>query len=189
MQDNFARRGIGKRLKAIFEEIDGKKDGKIDVLELSSFLSFREYPHKPEEAETMIWEADEDHDGKLSWEEFEKSYHRCVNDGLTMREPRQLHNIVLFALHAGLKAKAMRIEDLSNYVYLEYGSVSPVFVCTRVCNCELSPLFPGNPFVNSLQEAMAKKLETIFGIKTNTTNDTITLHKFIKCLKIYQSTN
>jgi hypothetical protein len=126
-QDNYARRGVGKKLKAIFDEMDSKKDGKIDVNELSSFLTIRQYPHKRHEAEAMIWEVDEDDDGKVSWEEFERSYHRCVNDRLAMREPRQLHNIVLFALNAGPQANSMSIEDLSSYVYFEHGSVSPRF--------------------------------------------------------------
>ena len=133
-QDNYARRGVGKKLKAIFDEMDSKKDGKIDVHELSSFLTLRQYPHTRHEAETMIWEVDEDDDGKVSWEEFERSYHRCVNDRLAMREPRQLHNIVLFALHAGPQANSMSIQGLSSYVYFEHGSVSARFLFCKQKN-------------------------------------------------------
>ena len=48
----------------------------------------------------MIWEVDEDHDGKVGWTDFEHAYERCSND-MNGTEPRQLYNVVLFALHAG----------------------------------------------------------------------------------------
>ena len=46
----------------------------------------------------MIWEVDEDHDGKVGWEEFQRAYERCSND-IHGTEPRQLYNVVLFLLH------------------------------------------------------------------------------------------
>lgn len=71
----------------------------------------------------MIWEVDEDADGKASWEEFERAYHRCAED-IAGNEPQQLHNVVLFALHAGPGAQTLTAEDLTRLTYLQHGRVS-----------------------------------------------------------------
>jgi hypothetical protein len=84
----------------------------------------------------MIWEVDEDHDGQVGWEEFQRAYERCSND-IYGTEPRQLYNVVLFLLHttssvASVKAEGkkgtqivkMSGEDAERLMYLQYGRVS-----------------------------------------------------------------
>jgi len=90
----------------------------------------------------MIWEVDEDHDGKVGWEEFQRAYERCSND-IYGTEPRQLYNVVLFLLHttsaAGVGAVAegkgidrnrgkenvvkMTGEAAERLMYLQFGRV------------------------------------------------------------------
>jgi hypothetical protein len=87
----------------------------------------------------MIWEVDEDHDGQVGWEEFQRAYERCSND-IYGTEPRQLYNVVLFLLHTtstvasagaskvegkkGTQIVKMSGEDAERLMYLQYGRVS-----------------------------------------------------------------
>ena len=71
----------------------------------------------------MIWEVDEDHDGCVGWEEFERAFQRCAADR-EGTEPRQLHNVVLFALHAAPGATQLTAEEATRLTYLQYGRVS-----------------------------------------------------------------
>jgi calmodulin len=68
----------------------------------------------------MIWEVDEDHDGCVAWEEFQAAYLRCAADRASS-EPRQLHNVVLFALHAAPGAARLTAEQATRLTYLQYG--------------------------------------------------------------------
>jgi hypothetical protein len=49
------------------------------------------------EVQWMIWEADDDLDGALSWIEFRAAYVRAARDRLAL-EPNQLYQLVLFLL-------------------------------------------------------------------------------------------
>jgi hypothetical protein len=97
----------------------------------------------------MIWEVDEDHDGQVGWEEFQRAYERCSND-IHGTEPRQLYNVVLFLLHANSAAAVtvtvmaeeegkkfdsnggkkdvvkMSGDDAERLMYLQYGRVRTV---------------------------------------------------------------
>lgn len=141
VQERFARRGISTRLRQIFDSIDTSLDSKIDSHELSFFLKKLGYcPHR-DIIENMIWEVDEDHDGKVGWEEFQRAYERCSND-IYGTEPRQLYNVVLFLLHItsvaggvveegksvdrnGGKEKVVKMsgEDAKRLMYLQFGRV------------------------------------------------------------------
>ncbi len=45
----------------------------------------------------MIWEIDENLDGKINYYEFELMYKRCIYDK-TGLEPRNLFNLVMFLM-------------------------------------------------------------------------------------------
>jgi Ca2+-binding EF-hand superfamily protein len=47
-----------------------------------------------------VWEIDDDHDGKISWDEFRTAMDRCLNDQHA-REPQQVFNVVLFSVFSG----------------------------------------------------------------------------------------
>ena len=55
----------------------------------------KKYP--PEEIEQMIWEVDEDMDGKVSKYEMEKMYKRCIVDKEEL-EPKKLFYFILFLM-------------------------------------------------------------------------------------------
>jgi len=83
----------------------------------------------------MIWEVDDDCDGFVDWDEFQKMYERCRNDAAG-NEPRSLFNIALFAMHAttdgdggdenssssSSSSYVIRADDLFKMVYLKIGA-------------------------------------------------------------------
>ena len=77
--------------------------------------------------ENMIWEVDEDHDGQICLDEFNRTYQRCSTD-TNGTEPRQLYNVVMFFLHIHDTGKAkMSAEEAARLMYLRFGRVS-IFV-------------------------------------------------------------
>lgn len=78
----------------------------------------------------MIWEVDDDCDGFVDWEEFQKMYERCRNDD-GGNEPRSLFNIALFAMHATStsdgdrndgRSCVIRADDLYKMMYFKAGA-------------------------------------------------------------------
>ena len=101
-------------------EISRVDDCKISEASLFLYLRRLDYFPDRKELEESIWEVDEDHDGKLSWDEFYSSFVRCVKDTEGI-EPQQLHNVILFALFAG-SAPILHESELKRLVYLKFGA-------------------------------------------------------------------
>lgn len=79
-RERYARKNEAADLKRAFNVLDSKGDGKIDPDELNQV--FQTLGHKPRrgEVEDLIWEVDEDCDGCIGWQEFQRMYHRCRQD-------------------------------------------------------------------------------------------------------------
>lgn len=79
-RERYARKNEAADLKRAFNVLDSKGDGKIDPEELNQV--FQALGHKPRrgEVEDLIWEVDEDCDGCIGWQEFQRMYHRCRQD-------------------------------------------------------------------------------------------------------------
>lgn len=79
-RERYARKNEAADLKRAFNALDSKGDGKIDPEELNAV--FQALGHKPRrgEVDDLIWEVDEDCDGCISWQEFQRMYHRCRQD-------------------------------------------------------------------------------------------------------------
>lgn len=79
-RERYARKNEAEDLERAFNALDKKGDGKLDPEELN--LVFQQLGHKPKrgEVDDLIWEVDEDCDGCISWQEFQKLYHRCRQD-------------------------------------------------------------------------------------------------------------
>lgn len=92
-RERYARKNEAADLKRAFNVLDSKGDGKIDPEELNQV--FQTLGHKPRrgEVEDLIWEVDEDCDGCIGWQEFQRMYHRCRQDstGEPMPAQRQQH--------------------------------------------------------------------------------------------------
>lgn len=83
--------------------------------------------YKPQKGEVadMLWEIDENRDGVVNWSEFQSAYHRCTNDKKG-NEPRQLYNVILFALHAGEGSKLLSRDAAAKLLYFDCGRVCKV---------------------------------------------------------------
>ena len=64
----------------------------------------------PEEIEQMIWEVDEDMDGKVSKYEMEKMYKRCIIDKQEL-EPKKLFYFILFLMFDKENKRCITEED------------------------------------------------------------------------------
>jgi hypothetical protein len=123
-QEDYARRNLTQRLRDIFDAIDSKKDLAIDACELSAYLKRLGYKPRKHEVKEMIFEADDDFDGVLKWEEFRRAYERCSADKAGI-EPRQLHNVIVFAMHGGQQSgHRLPTESAERLIFLDHGRVS-----------------------------------------------------------------
>jgi Ca2+-binding EF-hand superfamily protein len=75
-------------IKRVFEGSNRKNDGTLasDRDEIAQHLDMLDYRPKrhtdygPSEVEDMLWEMDEDCDGKIDWDNFVQLYIRCCRD-------------------------------------------------------------------------------------------------------------
>jgi len=86
-----------KQLKALFDRIDKRGDGKIDVNELGAALRNLGVTRGNRVAQELIWEVDEDMDGFIGYEELKETYERAAAD-LVGKEPRKLYNVLEFMM-------------------------------------------------------------------------------------------
>jgi hypothetical protein len=101
--------------------MDARGDGGVDAAELASWLRARGYRPRRGEAAEMVWEVDEDRDGRAGWAEFAAAYARCATDR-DGAEPRpQLFAVAQFALHAGPGAAALAPDRAARLHYLRGG--------------------------------------------------------------------
>lgn len=83
-RERYARKNEAEDLTRAFNALDRKGDGKLDPEELQALFSALGHKPKRGEVEDLIWEVDEDCDGCISWQEFQRLYHRCRQDSTGM---------------------------------------------------------------------------------------------------------
>jgi calmodulin len=79
-RERYARKNEAEDLTRAFNALDRKGDGKLDAEELQALFNVLGHKPKRGEVEDLIWEVDEDCDGCISWQEFQRLYHRCRQD-------------------------------------------------------------------------------------------------------------
>merc|ERR1719454_318805 len=84
-------------LRRTFKRIDKHADNKIDVEDLKEELEFLGHAVPTAEAQVYIWEADDDNDGVVDWEEFRTMFYR-TRDDVSFTEPRKLFHVVDFLM-------------------------------------------------------------------------------------------
>ena len=126
MQDCLFSSLVLSELQTVFDRIRSSSTttpcpSKIDPKSLSTFLRSMQYKPKSGEVQEAIWEIDEDHDGKLSWEEFHRACERCISDSQA-REPQQVYNYILFVIFS--RSSNVLVEsELRRLLHLRYGKV------------------------------------------------------------------
>lgn len=78
-----------------------------------------EYVNK-EEINLMIWENDENLDGYIDYNEFEKMYKRCIVDEKE-EEPKKLYYLIQFLMYDKEKRGYIIEEDTLEILYIRYG--------------------------------------------------------------------
>ncbi len=109
------------KLPAIFEQIAaGRSSSKFDPEDLRRYLQTH-LDHKVPISSTSeaVWEIDDDHDGKISWDEFRTAMVRCLNDQHA-REPQQVFNVVLFSVFSGGRG-VLSQQSLKGLLHLRFG--------------------------------------------------------------------
>lgn len=86
-----------KEIKGVFDRIDTRSDGKIDVHEMSNALRHLGITGGNGVAQELLWEVDEDLSGFIHWEEFKHAYKRAAEDK-TGKEPRKMYNVIEFMM-------------------------------------------------------------------------------------------
>ena len=103
-----------KELKEEKEDSDTQnKKPEIKISQKGLRKMLRLYTNKkypPEEIEQMIWEVDEDMDGKVSKYEMEKMYKRCIVDKEEL-EPKKLFYFILFLMFDKENKRSINEED------------------------------------------------------------------------------
>ncbi len=78
------------------------------------------YESDKDELDLMIWEIDEDMDGKVSKYEFEKMYKRCVSDTKEL-EPKKFYYLVQFLMYDKDNKHFITEEDTLELLYIRHG--------------------------------------------------------------------
>lgn len=114
MEENVRQKNEREYLRRVFMRIwaGGNRENEsklkagralfLDVKQVTAYLRSIGYKPSAGEVEKLIWEVDDDGDGKLSWKEFEETHLRLVNynfENLSgAYEPRGFFNLIEFSL-------------------------------------------------------------------------------------------
>eukprot|EP01135_Chromosphaera_perkinsii_P004662 Nk52_evm11s293 gene=Nk52_evmTU11s293 len=84
-------------LHSVFDTLNSTGDGFIDCEQLKAAFRMQGYKPSMSLIRELIWEVDDDLDGKISYEEFKKAYKNGIADGKGTGA-RRLFNIIQFYL-------------------------------------------------------------------------------------------
>eukprot|EP00344_Euplotes_crassus_P000237 CAMPEP_0197012304 /NCGR_PEP_ID=MMETSP1380-20130617/62017_1 /TAXON_ID=5936 /ORGANISM="Euplotes crassus, Strain CT5" /LENGTH=275 /DNA_ID=CAMNT_0042435679 /DNA_START=6 /DNA_END=833 /DNA_ORIENTATION=- len=94
-------------------------DSKEDVFKKNQVQTPIKYKLSKSDAELMVWEVDDDADGKVSKEEFIKMYKRCKDDKNGL-EPRKLFNLAYFLMFKPEYTGFVTEEDTLELLFVRY---------------------------------------------------------------------
>jgi calmodulin len=155
-RERYARKNEAEDLKRAFNFLDKKGDGKIDPEELNQVFIALNHKPKRGEVDDLLWEVDEDCDGCISWQEFQRLYHRCREDA-TGYEPRGFFNVVEFVMNDKESTGQISLEEAMQIMYLRHGRAE-----------------------------LDAKLEEVFGTSDLNSGKTLALTEFLSCLHANQ---
>jgi len=109
-----------QHLKRVFNVIDTKKDGSICSDELLQVAVKLNHFISPADAMALIWEADDDLDGVVNWEEFLSVYQRCIVDQSGL-QPTGLFNIIQFLIYDKESKGVISVEQTLQMLFVRHG--------------------------------------------------------------------
>jgi hypothetical protein len=99
---------------------NNEKKGKIGIKGVRKILRKLCEEYIKEEMEMMIWEVDENLDGYVSENEFEKMYKRCIADEREL-QPKKLFYLVQFLMYDKEQKTFITEEDTLEILYIRHG--------------------------------------------------------------------
>jgi len=124
-----------ERLHKVFLRLDSDGDGKISESDILLVLASLDYTPSKYEALEMIWEADENQDGCVEWDEMQWLYKRVRFDK-TGLEPRKLFFLIEFLFHDHDYNGSITVDECFAVMFIRYGR--------NFSEDEIHQLFRGN---------------------------------------------
>ena len=97
-----------------------KKDQSITIKAIRKILRKIDKIPTKDQLNLMVWEVDDNLDGKISRFEIEKMYKRCLWDKEEL-EPKRLHNLFLFLMYDKENRNYITEEDTLELLIIRYG--------------------------------------------------------------------
>jgi hypothetical protein len=97
-------------------ELDSKTEQLISCDDVYEMLKTLKSLTDKKLVEEMIWEVDEDLDGKLCWSEFRLMYNRNIMDR-TGLEPSKMYNLVQFMIYDRNENNRVSVDETMNMLY------------------------------------------------------------------------
>lgn len=116
LEDELAE--LNRRIDGIDSKPQNEK--KIHPKDLQQALSYLGKHADRREVDDMIWEADEDLDGCVDWQEFSLMFKRNITDK-TGLEPFQLFNVVQFCMYDKDFSGHVSVDEAMHMMYARYG--------------------------------------------------------------------
>jgi hypothetical protein len=122
----------GKKMKKTFKEDEEKsqnieqeeesteKKGKIGTKAIRKVLRTLCDQYMKEEMDMMVWEVDENLDGYVSEDEFEKMYKKCITDEKEL-QPKKLFYLTQFLMYDKERKGYIIEEDTLEILYIRHG--------------------------------------------------------------------
>ena len=114
-------------LDHVFKWLSGQDKNKDDAnkdfiteLDLARCLQFLGLNPTKSEVAGFIWEVDDDLDGKVSKEEYQTMYKRCISDKDDL-EPRKLFNLVQFLMYDKTFKGKVTVEETLQILFVRHG--------------------------------------------------------------------
>lgn len=130
MHKSITKRQNKKELNTILSEANSqlnstkqfgeKYDNLISVKAIRKILRKIDKVPSREELNLMVWEVDDDLNGKISRYEIEKMYKRCLWDEEEL-EPKRLYNLILFLMYDKENRHYITEEDTLELLIIRYG--------------------------------------------------------------------
>lgn len=97
-------------------ELDAKTEHLVSCDDVYEMLKTLKHLTDKKLVEEMIWEVDEDLDGKLCWPEFRLMYNRNIMDR-TGLEPSKMYNLVQFMIYDRNENNRVSVDETMNMLY------------------------------------------------------------------------
>ena len=89
-------------------------------MDLARCLQFLGLKPSKSEVEQIIWEVDDDLDGKVSKAEYQTMYKRCISDPNDL-EPRKMFNLVQFLMYDKSFKGRVTVEETLQILFVRHG--------------------------------------------------------------------